>query len=201
MVEPLAVAVHGLRQVGLAFGERALVLGSGTIGLMAQIAAQELGASDVFATARYPHQAEAARSLGATVIEANDNATGALMEAFAGRPPEVIVETVGGHADTLNQAVTLAAFGGRVSVLGIFTGATTVNATLAVLKEVMLLGGITYGRPGTRSDFDVALEIARRRAADMRRLVTHRVSLDEIERGFATAADKSQQSIKVTVEM
>jgi threonine dehydrogenase-like Zn-dependent dehydrogenase len=168
---------------------------------MALIAAQELGASDVFATARYPHQAEAARSLGATVIEANDNATGALMEAFAGRPPEVIVETVGGHADTLNQAVTLAAFGGRVSVLGIFTGATTVNATLAVLKEVMLLGGITYGRPGTRSDFDVALEIARRRAADMRRLVTHRVSLDEIERGFATAADKSQQSIKVTVAM
>jgi threonine dehydrogenase-like Zn-dependent dehydrogenase len=201
MVEPLAVAVHGLRQVGLSFGERVLVLGSGTIGLMALIAAQELGASDVFATARYLHQTEAARSIGATVVEANDNATGELMAAFAGRPPEVIVETVGGHADTLNQAVTLAAFGGRVSVLGIFTGAATVNATLAVLKEVMLLGGITYGRPGSRSDFEVALEIARRRAADMRRLVTHRVSLDEIERGFATAADKSQQSIKVTVAM
>ena len=60
LVEPLAVSVHGLRQVGLSFGERVLVLGSGTIGLMALVAARALGASDVFVTARYPHQAEAA---------------------------------------------------------------------------------------------------------------------------------------------
>jgi hypothetical protein len=34
----------------------------------------------------------------------------------------------------------------------------------------------------------------------MRTLITHRVPLAEIGRGFAIAADKSQESIKVTVE-
>ena len=201
LVEPLAVTVHGLRQVGLAYGERVCVLGAGTIGLMAIIAARALGASDVFATARYPHQAEAARALGAHVVDANDGAVGALMGAFGGRNPEVVVETVGGHAGTLNEAITLAAAGGRVSILGIFIGAVPVNMTVALLKEVQLSGGITYGRPGTRSDFEVALQIAARHTGDMRRVITHRVPLDDIERGFALAADKSAGSIKVTVEV
>lgn len=202
LVEPLAVAVHGLRQVGLAFGERVVILGSGTIGLMALVAARAMGASDVFITARYPHQAETARALGAAgVVEADENAVQELLAACGARPPELVVESVGGHADTLDQAVSVAGAGGRVSVLGVFTGPASVNATLVVLKEVMLLGGITYGHIGSRRDFEVALEIAARRTDDLRRVITHRVALAEIGQAFAAAADKSQRSIKVTVEV
>ena len=202
LVEPLAVVVHGLRLVDLAFGERVAVLGSGTIGLMALTAARALGASDIFVTARYPHQAEAALDLGATaVVDAGDRATAELTAAFAGRPPDVVVETVGGTADTLNQAVALAAPSGRVSILGLFTGPVSLNATTALLKEVTLLGGITYGRPGTRTDFDVAVQIAARHADDLRRVITHRVPLAGVADAFATADDKSQRSIKVTVEV
>jgi len=202
LVEPLAVSVHGLRQVGLSFGERVLVLGAGTIGLMALVGARALGASDVFVTARYPHQAEAARALGATyVADAGEGAVEELSAAFGGRHPEVIVETVGGHADTLNQAIALAQAGARVSVLGIFSQQVTINATVAVLKELMLLGGITYGRPGGLSDFEVAMAIAAQHADELRTMITHRIALADIEQGFATAADKSQRSIKVTVEV
>jgi threonine dehydrogenase-like Zn-dependent dehydrogenase len=202
LVEPLAVTVHGLRQVALEFGERIVVLGSGTIGLMAIVAARALGAKEVLATARYPHQAEMARALGATfVAQAGDNAIGELLGALGGRGPEVVVETVGGVANTVNEAITLAQSGGRVSILGIFSHQPAINATLAVLKEVSLIGGITYGHINGRSDFEVALEIARRHANDMRQVITHRVSLDDIASGFATAADKSQRSIKVTVAL
>jgi threonine dehydrogenase-like Zn-dependent dehydrogenase len=202
LVEPLAVGVHGLRQVGLSFGERVAVLGAGTIGLLALVGARALGASDVLVTARYPHQADTARALGAAhVVTADESAVPKLTAAFAGRPPEVVVETVGGTADTLGQAISLAAAGGRVSVLGIFSQAVSLNPTLAVLKEVALYGGITYGHIGGRSDFKVALEIAARNAEAMRGIITHRVALNDIERGFATAADKSQRSIKVTVEV
>lgn len=200
LVEPLAVTTHGLRQVALEFGERVVVLGSGTIGLMAIIAARALGAKEVFATARYPHQAEMARSLGAThVVGAGDSAVGELLSVFGGRGADVVVETVGGVADTVNEAIALARSGGRVSILGIFSSQPQVNVTLSVLKEVALVGGITYGHISGRSDFEVALEIARRHAGDMRRVITHRVPLDDIASGFATANDKTQHSIKVTV--
>jgi L-iditol 2-dehydrogenase len=200
LVEPLAVTTHGLRQVALEFGERVVVLGAGTIGLMAIVAARALGAKEVLATARYPHQAEMARALGATfVAQAGDNAVGELLGALGGRGPEVVVETVGGVANTVNEAIALAQSGGRVSILGIFSNQPQVNATLAVLKEVALIGGITYGHINGRSDFEVALEIARRYAADMRKVITHRIALNDIASGFATANDKSQSSIKVTV--
>lgn len=202
LVEPLAVTVHGLRQAGLTFGERVAIIGSGTIGLMALIAARALGASDVFITARHAHQADAARALGAAqVVEANDETVENMTAAFGGRPPDAVVETVGGSGETLDQAIAVAASGGRISILGLFTGPVNVNAITAVLKGVTLYGGITYDRPGSRSDFEVALEIATRHTEDLRRVITHRVELADIERGFATAADKSQGSIKVTVEV
>jgi hypothetical protein len=72
LVEPLAVSVHGLRQVALEFGERVVVLGAGSIGLLAVVAARALGAKEVFATARYPHQADMARARRDAVAQASD---------------------------------------------------------------------------------------------------------------------------------
>ncbi len=202
LVEPLAVTVHGLRQAGLSAGERVAVIGSGTIGLMALVAARALGASDVYTTARYPHQAAAAQALGASaVIPADGDATQAMTEAFAGQPPDVVIETVGGSGETLDQAVAVAAPGGRISVLGLFTSPITLNATNAVIKEIVLIGGVTYASQDGRSDFEVALEIASHHAEEMRRVITHRVPLADIQRGFETASDKSRASIKVTVEV
>lgn len=201
LIEPLAVTVHGLRQVQLEVGERVAIIGAGTIGLLTIVAARAMGASDVFISARYPHQAEAARKVGAHVVNADDSAVESFATAFAGRPPEAVVETVGGHYDTVNEAVTLVAPGGRVSILGIFTKPVSLNATAAVLKEALLVGGMTYGRPGNRSDFEVALDIAAKHADELRGLITHRFSLADLGRGFEIAADKSQQSIKVTVEV
>ena len=202
LVEPLAVSVHGLRTVHLQYGERVAVLGSGTIGLMAVVAARAMGASDVFATARYPHQAEMARALGASaVVDGGEDAVPALLEALGGRTPEVVVETVGGKANTLQEAITVVQAGGRVSVLGIFSALSPINATVLALKEVSLVGGITYGRPGSRSDFEVAIDIAAHHAEELRKVITHRMPLANIGEAFATANDKTQRSVKVTVEV
>jgi threonine dehydrogenase-like Zn-dependent dehydrogenase len=45
--EPLGVAVHGVRLAGLEIGQRVAVLGAGTIGLMAVVAARAGGAGEV----------------------------------------------------------------------------------------------------------------------------------------------------------
>ncbi len=199
LVEPVAVAVHGLRLVRFEGGERVLILGGGTIGLVSAATAFALGAADVTVTARHEHQRRAAEVLGARALDANDASA---VSAFAGTaPPDVVVETVGGRADTLNQAVQLVRAGGRVSLLGLFTGPVSLNATLFLLKEALVVGSITYGRPGLHSDFEVAVDIVRRMRDRLARLITHRVPLERIGEGFATAADKTTGSIKVTVDV
>src|SRR5207244_13207049 len=45
LVEPMAVAVHGIHLVNVAFGERVLVLGSGTIGLYSDRKSTRLNSS------------------------------------------------------------------------------------------------------------------------------------------------------------
>ena len=42
-------------------------------------------------------------------------------------------------------------------MLGVFTQTAEINALALMLKEVSMVGGITYCRPGRYSDFDVAL--------------------------------------------
>lgn len=199
LTEPLAVAVHALRLHPLELGDRVLILGAGTIGLMAVAAARAAGAGDIWTTARHPQQAAAASSLGATRVFVGSEGTAELSSVAHEQPVDLVVETVGGHADTLNDAVHLVRRGGTVVVLGIFSTAPSINALAVVIKEVRLIGSMTYGRSGTRADFDRALALLAQDPERFRSLITHRFTLAELQKGFETAADKGSGSIKVTV--
>jgi 2-desacetyl-2-hydroxyethyl bacteriochlorophyllide A dehydrogenase len=194
LVEPLAVVVHALHLVDLAYGDRVVVLGSGTIGVMTALAARALGAADVTVTYRYEHQARAALAAGATRAVAADEASG-----LAGEKPDVVVETVGGHAATLGQAVGLVRPGGRVSILGLFTGPVQVNALMMMLNEVRTACAIMYCRSRRPTDFEAALRMIEADPERARAIVTHRFPLSEAAEAFATAADKKSGSLKVQV--
>jgi threonine dehydrogenase-like Zn-dependent dehydrogenase len=86
-----------------------------------------------------------------------------------------------------------------VSVLGLFTQPSTLHALPLMLKEVSLVGGITYCRPGLHSDFDTAIRILEAQGEKVRTLITHRFPLTEAAQAFAAAADKSSRSLKVHV--
>lgn len=198
LLEPLTVNVHGLRLVDLRFGDRVAVLGAGTIGLTAIVAARAMGATYVAATARHPQQKEMALALGAdAVFAATDAGTAELNKACGGA--DVVVETVGGHADTLAQALTIVAIGGRISVLGAFTKPVQIHPIMFFLKEAKVVGSNCYGRGGRHSDYELSIEIMRRNAESLRRLITHRYPLDQIADAYATADDKSSGAIKVTI--
>lgn len=198
LCEPLAVAVHGLRRVDLRFGERVAVLGAGTIGLMAIAAAKAMGATYIAATARHPHQKAMAEALGADAVFGDDAASiGEIAKATGGA--DVVVETVGGHANTLADAFTVVGLSGRISVLGAFTQPVQIHPIMFFLKEPKVVGSNCYGRPGRQSDYEIAIEIMRRNAESLRRCITHRYSLEDIAQAYATADDKSSGAIKVQI--
>jgi 2-desacetyl-2-hydroxyethyl bacteriochlorophyllide A dehydrogenase len=197
--EPLAVAVHGVRIGGLALGQRVLVLGAGTIGLAAVIAARAGGAGEVLVTARRPQQRAAARALGADRVLDDADEEG-LREAVQESPVDLVIETVGGGADTLSTAATACRPGGVVVVLGVFTTAVPFPALFVLVKELRLQGSMVYNRIGSRADFELVEDLLARdgrRLGDL--LITHRFALDDIASAFRVAADKTSGSIKVTI--
>lgn len=196
LVEPTAVCVHGLHIVDVKPGEKVLVMGSGTIGLLSVLAARAFGAAEVIATYRHEHQGKAALAIGATRA-LKDGETGGLEKEGI----DAVIETVGGSAPTISQAMGIVRPGGRVSVLGVFTQPAQINALGLMLKEIRVVGGITYCRPGQTSDFDTAIGILQQNQDRARALITHTFELDRAADAFATASDKSTGAIKVQLRI
>jgi len=200
LTEPTAVAIHGLRRGGLLPGQRVLVLGAGTIGLLSVAAARAAGAGEVWLTARHPHQQEIGRALGATRVLAEPEAS-PLALAGAGReaPIDLVVETVGGSADTLHAAAAAVRIGGTISVLGVFMDDVAVPAMPMLVKEGTLTWSNCYERSGGGADFADAVDLLSAERSALAAITSHSVPLDQVERGFAVAHDKRAGAVKVTL--
>src|SRR5207245_11063311 len=197
---PLGGAGPGVRRSGLEIGQGVAVLGAGTIGLAAVVAARAGGAGEIVVSARRPHQKAAALALGADrVIDEGD--LGGLLGDAGDAPIDLVIETVGGTADTLDTAVAACRPGGTICVLGAFTSSPPFPALFVLATELRIVGSLVSGRAGGRADFDIVLDILRRQGRRIAEtLITHRFPLAEIGKAFATAADKTTGPIKVTVE-
>lgn len=201
LTEPMAVAVHGLDRGALSKGERVLVLGAGAVGLISLIAARSLGAGEIWITARHPHQAELARQLGATRVLREDEADPGSLDALSRQIDfDLIVESVGGQANTLVAAASAARPGARVAVLGLFTATPELPPLSLLLKELTLAWSNCYHRPtGERSDFARAADIVDDERERLAMLITHEIPLDEVGRAFAIASNKRAGAVKVSV--
>jgi threonine dehydrogenase-like Zn-dependent dehydrogenase len=199
LVEPLAVGVHAIRWARMAEGASVVVIGAGTIGLMTLLAARALGAGAVHVLARHDHQATLASALGATTVLRAEGreAIAAVRDLTGGAGADLVVETVGGHSDTVNLAWELARIQGTVAVLGIFSGRVPIDLLRPVVRELWATFPICYGVIDDRHDFDVAIDLIASGRAPVERLVTHRFPLQAAPEAFRTAADKATGSVKV----
>jgi L-iditol 2-dehydrogenase len=196
LAEPLAVALRGIHLSELAQGSRALVIGAGTIGLMLVMLLRDQ-CVEVAITARYPHQREAALALGAAYVFEPGGSD--VRQWSKSRRPDVVFETVGGHAETLKDAVMSVRGGGTVVALGVFTGPATIPAFRLVNEEVRLVGSVMYGHSGRETEFAQAVELMAKYQADLPRFQTASYALAEANEAFEHAADKSRHSLKVSV--
>ncbi len=200
LVEPLAVNVHGLKISGMQYGHRIVILGAGTIGLMGIAAAKAMGASHIAVSARHPHQRSMAQALGADAIyDATPEGAQQMARSGPAAGADVVVETVGGSADTLAQALTLVAPGGRVCMLGVFTAPVQIHPLLLTLREATIIGSNCYNRSGPKSDYEIAIEIMRREGVTLRQMITHRFPLASVAEAYAAADDKKSGAIKVMI--
>ena len=205
LAEPLACGVHAVRTSTLATagggrieGVRVAVLGAGVTGLLAVAAARALGAESIAITARYPHQAKAARAVGADdVIEASaEDST----DRLRSHRPQLVIEAVGGTAQTFELAIRVADRKGEVAVLGLFDERQSIDARRAVFRELRVFFPVTYGVTGGTHDFDIALEIIASDPESFSTLITHSEPLVRVDQAFRTAADKSCGTLRVVVK-
>jgi threonine dehydrogenase-like Zn-dependent dehydrogenase len=177
-----------------------LVLGAGTLGLLGVLAARDLGAGEVWLTARYPHQAKLGEALGATRVLGEADATAQHLQALGREFPfDCVLETVGGEADTLQLAVEALRPGGTISVVGLFRSPISLNPFPLFMKEVTLAWSNCYDHAHAEADFATATRLLDEHRRQLLAITTHQTRLDEAARAFELAASKKTGAVKVTI--
>ncbi len=173
IIEPLAVALHGVHLSGLKPGDRVLILGAGPIGLAVAFWARRKGASEVVMLDIAPHQRERALSMGATgfVVDPNDP----IIDGKA----DIVFECVG-IPGLIAQAVGQVRPRGAILLLGLCTRPDTFNSFAMLQKEVKLITSAFF----TRGEYEAALDVLNAGAAEPRLLVSDTISLAQTPARF-----------------
>lgn len=217
LVEPLAVAVHAVLRFVPADAATVLVAGAGAIGLAAVAALRALRpGSRVVVLARYPHQADLARRLGASAVIAPSgdahyreiaSLTGArLLKPMLGPPvltggADATLECVG-TGRSITDALHLTRAGGRVVLLGLAAVPRGVDWTPIWLREIAVHGGFAYSHERVDGrvvrSMDLAMDLLATGGVDLRPLITHRFPLTEFHRAIEVALDKQRhRAVKI----
>jgi 2-desacetyl-2-hydroxyethyl bacteriochlorophyllide A dehydrogenase len=201
LMEPLAVAVHAVRQGGVGPGSSVCILGAGTIGLLALQAARANGARQVLITAKRDHQSAAATALGADGVYAVDtNVTQEVARSTNGEGVDCVIETVGGHAPTPQLAMRIARARGTIVIVGGFASPQPVDFRQLVQKELRVVGSHTYDYdPHMHRDFEVSLGLVASGRVQLELFTHHLFPLERIQDACEAALGKHDRLLKALV--
>jgi len=122
-------------------GKTVAVVGDGAVGLLAVLAARQLGAERVIAMSRHEARQKLALEFGATdiVTERGDEGVARIKELTGGYGAHSVIEAVGTQ-ESMMQAIRSARPGGHVGYVGVAHGVELPGEEL-FYAEVHLLGG------------------------------------------------------------
>lgn len=141
LIEPVSVAVHAVDRLEVSSGERAVVVGSGMIGLLVIQALRIAGCREVIAIDLDASRLDLAKELGATttINPTQTDAVQAVIELTGGDGAEIAVEVVG-NAAALATAIGCVRRGGRVGLIGNLAPEVPFPLQAVVTRELTLVG-------------------------------------------------------------
>lgn len=122
-------------------GRTVAVVGDGAVGLLAVLAAKQMGAERIIAMSRHESRQKLAREFGATdiVAERGDEGVARIKELTGGYGAHSVIEAVGTQ-ESMMQAIRSTRAGGHVGFVGVAHGVELPGEEL-FFAEVHLLGG------------------------------------------------------------
>ncbi len=195
LAEPLAVAVHAMNQAGCVEGKEVVIIGAGTIGLMAIPVARSLGAGGITAVDIREKSLELAARLGAgTCINAAETeSVDAVRQGTGGKGAAIALEAVGSEG-TIQQAIGMVEPGGTVVLMGMGPQYVRVDALDIVAREVRLCGTYVSGK-----DFKDAIPLLEAHQQEFASLVGPVWPFDQAVGAFEDYDARQSERFKVMI--
>lgn len=195
ILDPLSVAIHAITQSDMAPGEDVLVLGAGPIGACIAQASRAYGAYRVICTDIYDGILDLVKDLGVNaVVNTKKQEIESVLSQMGLRNLGVVFDTVG-TAETQRSALQLLKPGGTLVNL-------VVNKTKTPYKLMDLAGEkrVISSANNRVEDFVLGIKLIDAGVVNAKKMITHRFSLDDVQKGFDTVLDKEHTgALKVVI--
>ena len=211
LLEPMAVAVHAMRRTEIAQDAVVAVAGLGSIGQFLIMFLLERGIRNILAVGNSDAQKSSVLSLGLTErqycgINAAD-AVQFLLENTAGRGVGVFFDCAGKN-ETVEMAFDSTASGGQICIVGNpcsdmrFDKETWWKLLRRQLRISGTWNSTYYGREdedASADDWNYVLDRIRDGRIHPEQMISHRLSMEELEKGLLIMRDKTEPYTKIMI--
>ena len=196
LIEPFCISYHGISRANIQPNDKVLVIGAGTIGVLAAVAAKAKGAkvyiSDV-AENKMNYAIETFGLDGGILNDSPENFIKRVEEITNGNYFDVTIEAVG-LPSTFQACIDAAAFGARMVQIGV--GKRTHDFTLLQKKELNVYGS----RNALKKDFLELIDLVKSEKVDLEKIVTNTYNLDEADKAFQDFSKNAASMLKVVIK-
>jgi threonine dehydrogenase-like Zn-dependent dehydrogenase len=189
VVEPLAVAVHGVRVGGVAAPDKCVVIGAGPVGIMTACALRAAKVEPVTVVDPADARRQFAGTLGFLTAQAID---GPDASELLPDGADVAFDCTG-HPDVIGAVMQVLNPGGKVIVLGVPMASSSVHLGWVAAREIEILGSLGY----TDDDFATAIGYLASGAISIPNFVTTVDRLDRADYWFSELTSGRTDQVKV----
>ena len=196
-IEPFCISYHGAVTRGqVKAGDKVLVIGAGTTGALAAVAAKTQGATVYISDVAQKKIDYAVTNFGLDGGIFNDeHMQEKCAEVTQGHGFDVTIEAVG-LPSTFQAAIDAAAFGGRVVLIGVGKKNLDFNFTLLQKKELNVYGS----RNALKQDFLNLIDLVSAGKVDLKKAITNTYALKDAAQAFKDFAEHGADMLKVEID-
>lgn len=198
MIEPLAVAVHGGKQMGDVTGMNIVVIGAGPIGNLVAQTVKGMGAAKVMVTDVSDLRLEKAKECGIDVCvnTKNKDFGEAMTEAFGPDKADVIYDCAGNNI-TMGQAIKHARKGSVIVLVAVFAGMAQINLAVANDHELDIKSTMMY----RHEDYVDAIRLVNEDKVHLKPLISQTFAFRDYKKAYEYIDNNRETTMKVIINV
>lgn len=197
MIEPLAVALHATELSNAKVGERAIILGSGCIGLCTLLSLKARGVSEIYVTDVMDKRLEKALELGATrVFNSRRESIEEFAKTLPGGGADQVYECAGNRITTL-QTCRLIKRAGKVTLVGV-SPEPILELDIATLNA---MEGVIYSVYRYRNLWPKAIAAVSSGVLPVKEVVSHLFDFEDCIHAIQYSLEHKDEVIKAVIKM
>lgn len=200
LIEPFCISYHGVSRADVKKGDKVLVIGAGTIGVLAAIAAKAKGGevyiADV-AEEKLTYAYETFQLAGMIKNDSDESLMQRVQEITGDHHGfDVCIEAVG-LPSTFQNCVDAATYGARIVLIGVGKKNLDFNFTLIQKKELNIFGS----RNARKEDFIELIDLVKKGEVDLEKIVMENseYAFDDAARAFQEFSENAGSKLKVMI--